>query len=123
MSREFANGAGDLSSILGRVLPKTQKWYLMPPCLTLSIIRLGSRVKWSNPEKGVAPPQHLDVVAIEKGAFVSPSTKVTNFSFTYFIMHVYCGISMGIASKIIILFNKNTLISIHLNFVFIKFKT
>ena len=27
----------------------------MPPCLTLSIIRYGSRVKWSNPGKGVAP--------------------------------------------------------------------
>ena len=27
----------------------------MPPCLTLSIIRYGSRVKWSNRGKGVAP--------------------------------------------------------------------
>ena len=27
----------------------------MPLCLTLSIIRYGSRVKWSNPGKGVAP--------------------------------------------------------------------
>ena len=34
---------------------KTQKWYLIPPCLTLSIIRYVSRVKWSNPGKGVAP--------------------------------------------------------------------
>ena len=32
-----------------------KKWYLMPPCLTFSIIRYGSRVKWSNPGKGVAP--------------------------------------------------------------------
>ena len=39
----------------GRVIPKTQKWYLMPPCLTLSNIRYGSRVKWRNPRKGVAP--------------------------------------------------------------------
>ena len=29
--------------------------YLIPPCLTLSIIRYVSRVKWSNPGKGVAP--------------------------------------------------------------------
>ena len=28
---------------------------MMPPCLTLSIIRYGSRVKWSNPGKGVVP--------------------------------------------------------------------
>ena len=27
----------------------------MSPCLTLSIIRYGSRVKWSNPGKGVVP--------------------------------------------------------------------
>ena len=27
----------------------------MQPCLTLSIIRYGSRVKWSNPGNGVAP--------------------------------------------------------------------
>ena len=39
----------------GRVIPKTQKWYLMLPCLTLSVIRYGSRVKWSNPGIGVAP--------------------------------------------------------------------
>ena len=34
---------------------RLKKWYLMPPCLTLSIIRYGSRVKWSNPGNGVAP--------------------------------------------------------------------
>ena len=30
------------------------KWYLIPPCLTLSNIRYISRVKWNNPRKGVA---------------------------------------------------------------------
>ena len=34
---------------------RLKKWYLMPPCLTLRIIRYGSRVKWSYPGKGVAP--------------------------------------------------------------------
>ena len=34
---------------------RLKKWYLMLPCLTLSIIRSGSRVKWSNPGKEVAP--------------------------------------------------------------------
>ena len=34
---------------------KLKKWYLMPLCLTLSIIRYRSRVKWSNPRKEVAP--------------------------------------------------------------------
>ena len=45
------------------------KWYLIPPCLILSNIRYISRVKWSNPGKGVA---------IEKRAFWSPSTTVAN---------------------------------------------
>ena len=34
---------------------RIKKWYLIPPCLTLSNIRYVSRVKWSNPGKGVAP--------------------------------------------------------------------
>ena len=39
MSWVFANGPGDRGSIPGRIIPKTQKWYWIPPCLTLSIIR------------------------------------------------------------------------------------
>ena len=34
---------------------RLKKWYLMPPWLTLYIIRYGSKVMWSNPGKGVAP--------------------------------------------------------------------
>ena len=34
---------------------RLSKWYLMPPSFTLSIIRYGSRVMWSNPRKSVAP--------------------------------------------------------------------
>ena len=78
MVRVFTSGQVDLGLIPGRLIPKTQKkcsqiiWktgvqsqielyqrlkklYLMPPCLTLSFIRYGSRVKWSNPGKGVTP--------------------------------------------------------------------
>ena len=51
----FANGPGDRGSVLGRVIPKTQKWYLIPPCLRLGIIRYWSRVKWNNPGNGLAP--------------------------------------------------------------------
>ena len=40
----FANGPGDRSSIPDRSIPETQKWYLIPPCLTLNIIRYESRV-------------------------------------------------------------------------------
>ena len=55
VGRAFANGPGDWNLITGQVISKNQKWYLIPPCLTLSIIRYISRVKWSNPGKGVAP--------------------------------------------------------------------
>ena len=55
VGRVFANGLGDLGSFPGCVIPKTLKWYLIPPCLTLSNIRSVSRVKWSNPGKGVVP--------------------------------------------------------------------
>ena len=34
---------------------RLKKWYLIPPYLTLSIIKYVSRVKWSHPGKGVAP--------------------------------------------------------------------
>ena len=34
---------------------RLNKWYLIPPYVTLSIIRYVSRVKWSNPGEGVAP--------------------------------------------------------------------
>ena len=65
------------------------KWYLIPPCLTLSNIRSVLRVKWSNSGKGVAPSRYLGVVAIEKGAFWSPSTKVVNFTYIYIYIYIY----------------------------------
>ena len=39
LSRVFAKYLGDRGSISCRVIPKIKKWYLMPACLTLSIIR------------------------------------------------------------------------------------
>ena len=51
MSREFTSGLEDRGSIPGRL----KKWYLIPRCLKLSIIRYVSRVKWSNPGNRVAP--------------------------------------------------------------------
>ena len=80
MVRVFANGPWDLVQSQVKSYQRLKKWYLMPPGLTRSIISYRSRVKWSNPGKGVAPPPlHLGVVAIEKGAFESPSTIVANF--------------------------------------------
>ena len=64
---------------------KLFKWYLIPPCLTLSNIRYVLRVKWSNPGKGVAPPSTLRCSSYWKGAFWSPSTTVANFTYFIFI--------------------------------------
>ena len=56
----FANSPGGKGSIAGRVIAKTQKkWYLIRPCLTLSIIKYG----WS-------------IVAIENGTYGSCFTIV-----------------------------------------------
>ena len=55
VSRVFANGLEDLGSIPGRIIQNTLKWFLMPPRLTFSDIRYVSRVKWSNPGKGIVP--------------------------------------------------------------------
>ena len=75
-TRVFANGPGDLGSI-----QSLKKWYLMPPCLIISNIKYGSRAKWSNPGKEVAPST-TTVIAIEKGAFMLPSTTFTNLLYT-----------------------------------------
>ena len=34
---------------------RLKKWYLMTPCITLSIIRYGSRIKWSKRINGATP--------------------------------------------------------------------
>ena len=65
MVRVFANGPGDLGSIPGRVIPKTQKMILKPLCLTLSIMKYGSRVSWSNPGKVLWNSRGISVHAFE----------------------------------------------------------
>ena len=47
---------------------RLKKWHLMPPCLTVSIIRYGSRVKWSNPRKGVVPSPTPWCSSYQKGS-------------------------------------------------------
>ena len=83
MVRVFAIGPGDLGSIPGRVIPKTQKMVLDASLLNIQHYKVRIHGKWSNPGKGVAPSLHLDVVAIEKGAFGSPSTMVSQFTHSW----------------------------------------
>ena len=62
---------------------RLKKWFLIPPCLTLSNISIKGKVEQFK-ERSSALPLHLGVVAIEKGAFWSLSTTVANFT-TYVI--------------------------------------
>ena len=55
VGRVFANGLADQVQSQVALYQRLKKWYLIPPCLTLSIIRYVSRVKWRNLGEGVAP--------------------------------------------------------------------
>ena len=78
----FANDPGDLSSIPGRVIPNTLKMVLDNSLLNTRQykVRIKGKVEqfW---ERSSTLTLHLGVVAIEKGAFWSPSTKVANFTY------------------------------------------
>ena len=60
MVRVFAHGPGDLDSISGQVIPKTQKMVLDASLLNTQHYKV--RIK----DKVEHPPLHLGVVAIEK---------------------------------------------------------
>ena len=51
---------------------RLKKWYLIPHCLTLTIIRSWSRVKWSNAGKGVTPSLIYSCNSCWKGIFRAP---------------------------------------------------
>ena len=95
VGRVSANGLGDLGSIPGRIIPKTLKWYLIPPCLTFSNIRYVPYKSGAIHGKEYHPPLHLGVVAIEKGAFWSPSTMVDNYTFyLLYIGKTWCSLKL-----------------------------
>ena len=84
--RVFANGLGDLGSIPGRVIPKTQIMVLDASLLNTQHYKVRIKGKVGQSREEVAPSLHLGVVAIEKGAFGSPSTMVANFTYLYRIV-------------------------------------
>ena len=57
-------------------------WYLM---LNTQHYKVRIKVNWSNSGNGLVPSPRPQCSAIEKGAFWSPSTKVTNFNFYLYI--------------------------------------
>ena len=68
---------------------KLLKWYLIPPCLTLSIIRYVSRLKWSNPGKGVAPSLTPQCSSYWKGSFLVALDYGHQLYFTYTEHSIY----------------------------------
>ena len=80
----FANGPGNLVSIPGQVIPKTQKMVLHAALLNTQHykVQIKGKVEQSR-ERSNAPQTHLGVVTIEKGAFWSSSTKVADFTYIY----------------------------------------
>ena len=85
MSRVFGNGPGDRISIPGRVIPKTQT--MVPDAALVNTqhykVRVKDKVEQSRELSSKHLHRHLGVVAIEKGAFGSPSTKVADFTYLY----------------------------------------
>ena len=82
----FTNGPGDRCSIPGRVIPKTQKMVLDASLLNTQY-KVWIKGKMEQSKKRIsALPLHLGIVAIEKGAFRSPSTMVANF--THFFLPI-----------------------------------
>ena len=80
MNRVFANGPGDQGSIPGWVLPKTQK--MVPDATLLNTQHYKVRIKGKvEQSREWSRTLHFSEVAIKKGAFGSPSTKVANFTF------------------------------------------
>ena len=69
MVRVFANGLGDLGSIPGRVLPKTQKMLLDASLFNTQHYKVWIKGKVEQyKERSSTLPLHLGVVAIEKGS-------------------------------------------------------
>ena len=64
----FANGPGDLGSIPGRVIPKTQKMVLDASLLNTQHFKVWIKGKWSNPGKGVAPSPTPWCSSYQKGS-------------------------------------------------------
>ena len=68
---------------------RLKKWYLMPPCLTLSIIRYGSRIKWSHPGKGIAlSPTLQHSIYWQESPFVPPRLRLPTL-LLYICIYIY----------------------------------
>ena len=72
------------------------KWYLIPTYLTLSNIRYVSRVKWSNPGKGVAPSPTLRCSSYwKRSLLVGPLDYSCQLYFMYIYIYIYMSVCEG----------------------------
>ena len=86
VGKVFTNGPGDQGSIQRRVIPKTQKRVLDTSLLNSHHYKVRIKGKIEQyMEKNYRSPVHL---AIEKGAFGSPSTTVANLYMCIYV-HIY----------------------------------
>ena len=68
---------------------RLKKWYLIPPCLKLSIIRYGLLVKLSNQRKGVPPSPILWCSSYWKGTLWVIIAYCHQLYFTYIYIYIY----------------------------------
>ena len=81
--RVFANGPGDCVQSQVASYQKLKKWYL-----DAALQQYKVRIMGAIQGKEYRLPLHLSVVAIEKGAFGSPSTTVANFTLLTLNMYI-----------------------------------
>ena len=82
---------------------RLQKWYLIPPCLTLSIIRYVSRVKWNNPGKKVLPSPTPQCSSYWKGSLWVALDYSCQLYFTIYIyIYIYITFSLSLSIYIYI---------------------
>ena len=78
--RVFASGSGDRGSIPGQVIPKTFKMVLDTSLFKTQEYKVRIKGKVEQSWERSSAPLHFGVVATEKVAFLSPSTKVANLT-------------------------------------------
>ena len=88
MVRVFTNSPGDLASILGRVIAKTQKMVLDAILLNTQHYKVLSRVKWSNPGKKVAPSPTPRCSSYRKGSLRVTLDYGRQLYFTYYYVEI-----------------------------------
>ena len=79
----MARETGDQSYV--ESYQRLKKWYLIPPWQHSALSGIDQGYSETIRRKEWCPSLHLGVVAIEKGAFGSPSNMVANFTLYYYL--------------------------------------